>query len=372
MIVFITIPWFLPAYRAGGPIQSIANLVTHFSNDIEYRIFCRDTDLNSEPLTDIVKNEWTTFNAYTKVWYAEKDNLSDILCREIEHIQPEALYMVGLFSWHFNIVPMLFCKAPRKIISVRGMLHPGALSQKKMKKRLFLTGLKLFGIARKTIFHATNKAEEQFIKNEFGLRTKIVVAGNFTKKMNVQLPVAKVKNYITIVTIALISPMKNYLLVLQALRYCEAFINYNIYGPIKDEAYWQNCLASIMLLPANIKVTYHGDIKPNLIESVLSQQHLFIMPSKSENFGHAIVEALSACKPVIISNNTPWNNLEINKAGINVDNNVEEIGRAISFFAAQDQTSYNQSAKAAGIYASLNINTAENIKGYKRLFFEKI
>ena len=372
MIVFITIPWFLPAYRAGGPIQSIDHLVTNFSENVEYRIFCGATDLNGESLTGIAKNEWTVYNAYTKVWYAEKDNLSDTVCKEIVTMQPGVLYIVGLFSWHFNIVPLLFCQVARKIISVRGMLHPGALSQKKLKKRLFLTGLKFVGLARKTIFHATDLIEEQFIKNEFGSDTKIIVAGNFSKKMAEQIPLAKISNHIALVTIALVSPMKNHLLVLQALKECTAYINYNIYGPIKDEVYWQNCLAAIMLLPDNIKVTYHGEIKPDLIAAVLSQQHVFIMPSKSENFGHAIVEALSAGKPVITSNNTPWNNLEINNAGINVETNAEEITRAISFFAAQDETMYNQFAKAAGLYASRHLNTAENIKGYKRLFFEEI
>ena len=278
MIVFITIPWFLPAYRAGGPIQSIAHLVTHFNEDVEYRIFCGDTDLNGEPLTGIIKNEWTTYNTYTKVWYAENVHLSDVICKEIENIQPQVLYIVGLFSWHFNVVPLLFCKVARKIISVKGMLHPGALSQKKFKKRLFLTGLKLSGIYRKAIFHATNLAEKKFIKSEFGLDTKVVVAGNFSKQMVEQLPIPKISNYLAVVTIALISPMKNHLIVLQALQRCTAYINYNIYGPIKDEVYWQNCLAAIMLLPDNIKVTYHGEIQPDSIATVLSLQHVFIMP----------------------------------------------------------------------------------------------
>ena len=194
MIVFITIPWFLPAYRAGGPIQSIAHLVTNFKEDIEYRIFCRDTDLNGEPLPGIVKNEWTSFNAYTKVWYAEKEDLSDVICKQIEQLQPDTLYIIGLFSWHFNIVPMLFCKATRKIVSVRGMLHPGALSQKKIKKRLFLTGLKLFGLQRKAIFHSSDLAEEQFIKDEFGSDTRVIVAGNFSKKMHSEKPFAKEPN----------------------------------------------------------------------------------------------------------------------------------------------------------------------------------
>lgn len=42
---FITIPWFLPAFRAGGPVQSIANLVEECHEEVEYFIFCGDVDL---------------------------------------------------------------------------------------------------------------------------------------------------------------------------------------------------------------------------------------------------------------------------------------------------------------------------------------
>ncbi len=370
MIVFITIPWFLPAYRAGGPIQSIAHLVTNFKKDVEYRIICGDTDLNGEPLHGIVKNEWTAFNAYTKVWYAEKDNLSDVICKQIEQLQPDTIYIIGLFSWHFNIVPMLFCNAARKIVSVRGMLHPGALSQKKIKKRFFLTGLKFFGVARKIVFHATNEGEAQFIKDEFGIDANVVVAGNFSKQMTEQIAAPKQVGYLTLVTIALISPMKNHLMVLQALKHSTAQIVYNIYGPIKDEVYWESCVAITALLPNNIKVNYFGEIQPDQIDDVLLQQHVFIMPSKSENFGHSIAEALGAGKPVITSSHTPWNNLEMNNAGINVADNVEAIANAIAYFAELDETAYRQSAEAARVYARDRINSEENIRGYKRLFFE--
>ncbi len=372
MTVFITIPWFLPAYRAGGPIQSIANLVGHFNENIEYSIFCGATDLNCETLEGVVKNEWTAHNAYTQVWYAQSEQISNIICREIERIKPDVLYIVGLFSWHFNIVPLLFCKAPRKIISVRGMLHPGALSQKKFKKRLFLKGLKIIGIAKKVIFHATNDEEKQFIENEFGATAKVIVASNFSKQIQAQQPFAKKENHLTLVTIALISPMKNHLLVLQALQQCTAFIDYNIYGPIKEKAYWQDCLTAITVLPPNIKVTYHGDVQPHLLEKTLSLQHVFIMPSKSENFGHAIVEALGAGKPVITSHNTPWNNLEVNTAGINVNTEVNELANAISFFASQNEVSYNQFTKGAADYAQQHLHTTQIMKEYKRLFFEEI
>ena len=372
MIVFITIPWFLPAFRAGGPIQSVANLIENFTVDTEYRIFCADEDLNGEPLNGIVKNEWTNYNAYTQVWYAEKENVSDVICKEIAYIKPNVLYIVGLFSWHFNIVPLLFCKADRKIISVRGMLHPGALSQKRIKKRLFLTGLKILGVASKNIFHATDEIEAHFIKNVFGVNTTTLVAGNFAKNIAAQLPLEKTAGDLIMVTIALISPMKNHLMLLEALKECSANIKYNIYGPVKDETYWQKCKAVIAELPTNITVQYHGEIAPNFVAKVFAQQHVFIMPSKSENFGHAIAESLSAGKPVITSNNTPWNNLELNNAGINTATDVQSIANAISFFAMLNQPAYNKFATGSKLYSIQNNKTAEKISAYRKLFFGEI
>ena len=368
MTVFITIPWFLPAFRAGGPIQSVANLIDNFNEGIEYRIFCRDTDLNGEALSGIEKNKWTVFNSYTQVWYAEKDDLSKVICEEIEIIQPDVLYIIGLFSWHFNIVPMLYGKANRKIVSVRGMLHPGALSQKKTKKRIFLTALKMFGAGKQFIFHATDAREELFIKNEFGLGTKVIVADNFAKKMSEQLPLEKTTGALTMVTIALISPMKNHLLVLQALKNCNAHIEYNIYGPVKDERYWQQCGELISALPKNINVVYHGEIAPDNIETILAQQHLFIMPSKSENFGHALAEALAAGKPIITSHHTPWNNLESHRAGMNVDLDAKAIAHAINYFAAQDQHAYNYFVNGAIQYSKQKNCDTEKVIGYQKLF----
>ncbi len=372
MIVFISIPWFLPAFKAGGPIQSIANLVNTFTHDIEYRIFSSNKDLNNEALINIVTDQWIPFNTHTKVWYASGKNTRKIIVEQAKQIKPDAIFIIGLFSWHFNIVPLLFCKASKKILSVRGMLHPGALTQKKWKKRLFLQVLKLFKIKRNIVFHATDKAEEDFIKAAFGNNAIVAVAANFPHILKQEQPLFKKKNYLILTTIALISPMKNHLLILKALANCSDSITYNIYGPIKEEAYWQLCLQQINKLPKHIVVKYHAALAPTEIENTLAQQHVFIMPSKSENFGHSIYEALSAGKPVITSLYTPWNHLIELNAGINVETDVDEICNAINFFANLDNESYLQFVYGAGTYAETAFNKKENTNAYNKLFFDKL
>ncbi len=371
MTVFISTSWFLPAYRAGGPIQSVANLVDNFKEEgITYKIFCSNADLNNEVLPNIVTDEWVAYNNHTQVWYASKQ-ITAALKTQVAAIKPDAIFIIGIFSWQFNIVPLLFCKAPKKILSVRGMLHLGALTQKKRKKRFFLQALKFLGVGANTVFHAKYDVEASFVKKEFGQLANVAVAGNFSKVVNRAAPLFKQVGFLNMVTIALISPMKNHLLVLEALMHCTANISYNIYGPIKDAVYWQACLAQISLLPKNIQVHYHGELIPTKIADVLAQNHVFIMPSKSENFGHAISEALSACKPVITSQHTPWAALLENNAGMNVACTPSEICSAINFFADMQNETYLQFVTGAGIYSDNNLNTAANTNAYHSLFFDK-
>jgi glycosyltransferase involved in cell wall biosynthesis len=367
--IFISIPWFLPAFRAGGPIQSIANLVKEYRKDVEYYIFCGDTDLNGGALENVTIGEWTRFNDYTSVWYADNKKASDSLVRQAEDLKPDIIYIVGMYSWHYNIVPMIFCKAPKKILSTRGMLHPGALSQKKWKKKMYLQLFKLFEYHYKIIFHATDEDERNYISSYFGSTAQIFTAGNFPNNIG-ELPVASNQvGQLKLITIALISPMKNILPVLDALEKITALIQYDIYGPVKDFNYWEQCKEKIKALPGNITVSYHKEIEPSKVKEALAQSHVFILPSKSENFGHAIYEALSAGLPVITSNNTPWNHLQSSLAGINASPEIQaELVQAIDFFAAMDESTLAKWRRGALTYAANAIDLEKLRYQYDTMF----
>lgn len=365
--VFVVIPWFYPAYKAGGPIQSIVNMVECFSNNISYKIICSATDLGGGILP-VTNDKWIQYNAYTKVWYSSK-NKKIISLLQKEATSEDIVFINGIYSWNFNLLPILFCNSPRKIISVRGMLHPGALSQKQVKKKLYISLFKLFGLHKQCEFHASNSDEKRYIESTFGNNIKVYIAQNFPRFIKTKLTENKLPDSLNLLSIALISPMKNHLLVLKALAHCNKRINYNIYGPIKDTEYWEMCTKQIKNLPENINVKYHGDISPAGIDNVLSENHVFILPSKSENFGHAIYEALSSAKPVITSENTPWTNLKKYKAGINTSiENSNEILVAINFFCDMDQNEFKEWTSGASQYALNAIDTNEIRKQYKTMF----
>lgn len=364
--IFISAPWFYPAYKAGGPIQSIVNLVNNFDELVEYRIFTSNKDLDAAKLDNIESDKWISFNKVAGVFYA--DEPAKHLKQEFVDAHPPVLYIIGLFDWNFNIRPLFFCKAPLKLLSVRGMLHPGALSQKRRKKGIFIFFMKLSGVHKKIIFHATDETEKSHVQAVFGNQVKVSVAANFPNFLVPEKKAEKVPGTLRLITIALISPMKNHLLVLEALMKVKEEIIYKIYGPVKELAYWNLCLQKISGLPSNISVHYEGDISPAAIPGALHQSDIFIMPSKSENYGHSIAEALSAGVPVITSHHTPWNNLEVSRAGMNVAEAAAEVAEAISFFATMQEAEITEWSSSAAGYVRLRVDLDKIREQYRQLF----
>ncbi len=223
-------------------------------------------------------------------------------------------------------------------------------------------------------FHATSDEEKTFIVQVFGKTARVHVAANLPRIFSKQTVAKKKGRELKLVSVALISPMKNHQLVLQALAKLgreneDILVTYQIYGPVKDAGYWQKCLFQIESMPKNVRVMFHGDIIPPKVEEALRSGDVFILPSKSENFGHAIYEALSAGKPVITSHNTPWNSLKEKKAGLNVTpENLKELSEAIEFLAAMNSDEFEEWSRGAKSYSEQAINIEEIKEQYRRMF----
>ena len=366
--VFISIPWFTPAFKAGGPIQSVNNLICSYKDQISYKIFCGAEDVDGSAIKTKSFNSWEQFNNQTEIYYNKNLNYFQIFkfWRTIYNF--DYLYIIGIYSLKYNIFPLLFSRSKHKILSVRGMLHPGALSQKSIKKKIFLYFLKSIKIQKRILFHATDENEKNYILKIFGEKTKIVIAENYPNIHTNTFKPAKQKNSLILVSVALVSPMKNHLLILNSLKLCKANIEYHIIGAIKDKNYWNLCLKEIEEMPDHIKMIYHGEKEPGEIINYLKKCHVFILPSKSENYGHAIIEALSAGKPIITSKNTPWNNLENSGAGFNVDLDSNSIIDSIDFFVNQNQETYDIYSNNAAAYAKAAIDIHKINQQYNQLF----
>lgn len=172
-----------------------------------------------------------------------------------------------------------------------------------------------------------------------------------------------------LVSISLISPMKNILLVLRALQQVNTKVIYHIYGPVKDPSYWEACKGLIQQMPSNVTVEYKGEVLPHNIHTTLKDYHYFVLPSKSENFGHAIYEALSSGRPVITSHNTPWNGLEAAYAGYNVNpEDITTFADLIDTLAEENSNDYSKATLAARKYIEQRYNIDDIKAQYREMF----
>lgn len=322
--ILIFIDWFLPGYEAGGPVRSMANMVEYLKEDYDFHIITRNTDYTeTTPYANVESNSWVTFSKHVKVFYADVARQNKVTYKRlIKEVNPDAVYINGVYSWKFSILPLMVAKKAgvhHVIVAARGMLAASAIDVKGGKKKLFLRLARLLGLYKNTEFHATNEKEELDIKNSLGKNIKVEIADNLPKStLPAVKPIEKDGGNLRLVSLARIAPEKNTQFALERLADMgdvAGKITFHLYGQIYNEAYWQQCLSVIEKLPDNIKVTYKGTVDADQVGETIQQYHALYLPSRGENFGHVILESLSAGRPVIISDQTPWRNLDNDQCG---------------------------------------------------------
>jgi glycosyltransferase involved in cell wall biosynthesis len=260
----------------------------------------------------------------------------------------------------------------RVVVSAHGMLGVHSLSVKSSKKELFLKIAGLLGIYKNVIFHAANQAEADDVKKAIGARARVMIAEELPMKMELASwkPRLKHEGELRLLSVARISPEKNTKYALEVLTQCvEGSIYYDIYGPVYDEAYWNECLGVIQKMPANVHVSYMGSLQGDKVLETLAMYHCMFMPTNGENFGHTILESFMASTPVIISKNTPWQNLPTHMAGWDIGlQNQHDFVSAIQTVVKANQQEYDRFSEGALNFAKAFISDKTILEQNKKLF----
>lgn len=371
--ILIFIDWYKPGFKAGGPIRSISNLVSQLNTHYEFYIITRDTDyIETTPYPNINPNKWNHVNS-SKVFYLSSKNQNKTTIKKlIEEIKPDIVYCNSLYSPKFTLNPIRIAKKLniKTVLAVRGMLSPGSLSVKSHKKKVFLAFIKSIGLFNKTTFHATSDIEKKDIIRTFGEKTTIIKALNLPENKNIEYQIKPKKvNQLNLIYVGRISPEKNTLFAIEVLKSCKHYIKLDIYGAIYDEEYYQECITAINQLPKNIVVNYQGVLEHSLLDDKLKNYHVIYLPSTGENFGHSIVEGMNnSCIPVI-SDKTPWQNLEEKNIGFDIDlNQPEKYSKILDQLSEMNEDSFNILTKNTHEYVQSIINNKKLKEEYHQLF----
>lgn len=335
--ILVSTDYFLPGYKGGGPIRTLVNMIEHLGDEYNFKVITRDRDLgDKKPYSGLSEKSCRKVGKTQVLYRSEKCLSLKKMRKEFLSIRHDLLYLNSLFSPIFTIKILILRKLRMirrvpVVLAPRGEFSQGAISLKFIKKRIFLWVAKVLGIYNDVIWQASSQYEEQDIRRWFGVNVKVVIApdmapvtssnGLFSSREG------KTKNKLKVVFLSRISPKKNLDGLLNILAGVKKDVHLNIYGPIEDSNYWAECERIIGALPPNIRVEYRGAIPHEMVPKVFEAHDLFFFPTHGENFGHVVLEALVAGCPVLLSDQTPWRNLEEKGIGWDIPLDEPELYR---------------------------------------------
>ncbi len=310
--------WFAPAFRAGGPVTSLRNLVLSLEKDLDITVLTGARDLGErEPLHGVPCNTLQAFSQSqvvytTSVWHTLR------WCLMLRK-RKGSVYYNDIYSLRFFLLPRILLAAwgqPKQhILALRGMLLPGALAIKVTKKKLFLSFFGGFHRIFPTAIHYTSEAERDAAEERFPRCTGRVIQ-NLPSAIQTIHPKIKEPGRLVLCFLGRVVPIKNLEWLLSAASH-EDGVELLVYGILEDVQYWQQLQRDFAA--KKIPLHYHSAYHVGDLPSILSTVDMVYCPSQSENYGHAIVQGLCHGVPVVATQNAPWGKLEEYQAGVLVD-----------------------------------------------------
>ncbi len=375
-VILVFVRYYLPGFRSGGPVRSVSNLVRALDGEYDFRIVCLNRDHGETvPYSDVRPGQWTRLGE-ARVYYATDREAGFALCRRmVRDIRPDMVYLNSLLDREFSMKPFLAARRGRGIpvlVAPRGELSPGALGLKARRKQLFLSLVRASRYYARVNWHASSTAEEERIRQVFAPpASRMFLASNLPEmpQDSVSRTQAKQPGVLRIVLAARISPMKNTLAAIRMAGQLEGEVELDLWGPLENREYWAACQQQMLLCRSNVKVRYRGEVAHEQLHALLHGYDAMLLPTLGENFGHSIIEALSAGLPVVISDRTPWRGLVDAGVGADVplDNEPEFVRQLKRLQTMNDNEMQNVRAACVRYVTAWQAGNA-NLDVYRKMF----
>ena len=382
MKVLVFVKYFMPAFKGGGPLKTLKGMSDYLGDDVELSIITQDRDYqDTEPFPDLPMRCWVKHGP-TQVCYTDRVSrsaLQDVLSTEAWDV----LYLQSLFDPRFTLKPLLWwklglLKAKKVVVATRGECSTGAVQIKDTKKRWFLRVARWLGLYKGVYWQASSEREKADILRELpGIadEDRLFIASDLPPKPSAadlanSSEHTSERERLRIVFLSRITAMKNLEFALEALSGLLFPAEFNIYGPIdRDQAYWESLVQQMNDLPPHIEATYHGSVSPERVPATFAEHDVFLLPTRGENFGHVVFESLQAGCPVLLSDQTRWQDL--GEQGVGWVYPLDDVGpfrQALTQLnSASDEDRIDQ-RKACRDYAERFISGGDVVKQNREMF----
>lgn len=389
-VILMPLDYYLPGFKAGGALRTCANIVERLGCRFSFRIITRDRDLGDNQAYGSVKTDAWNHAYGGEVYYVPPGGLGMAsLAALMNAVEYDVVYLNSFFSPYFTIAVLLMRKLgmiPKKpvILAPRGEFSGKIaffsagwrIAAKSVKKTAYIWLGRALGLFRDVVFHASNVYEEQAICKCLGRKTSVMIARDILPSKVAEVAEGrppKRQGALKIVFLSRISREKNLAYLLTLLSALHGRIECNIYGPKGDEMYWKECEEIIRRMPANVAVGYCGAVEHENVANVMAAHDLFMLPSRGENFGHVILEALLAGCPALISDRTAFRNLSPREAGWDLPlERPEHFREILELCTGMDETTHARWRQGARRYALETIKDEDAVRQMEGVFLKAL
>lgn len=301
---------------SSGPSQAMANLCHHqLEAGIDVEV-CYVSGRGADP--DETFPSHITVHGFSAVGlkkWAYAPTLKKHLYNSVGECDVVHIHSMWLYP---SIAASKAAKFHRKPYLVRpaGSLEPWSFDHGGLKKRLYLRFISRGIMNNAARIHAVSEQEEKRIET-FNFDTHVVTIPNginlsdritaVSREQAIQeLDWPAAKTYLLF--LGRIHPQKGLDLlfkIFEDVSAKEKDIRLIIAGP-DNHTYAHQLKEQQKSHPFGSRIHFVGQLTGRTKSLTLSTADLFVLPSKTENFGISILEAMAAGTPVVVSNTTPW------------------------------------------------------------------
>ena len=320
-----------------------------------------------------IKDGWNTVGKAQVLYLKDEELKIKSLLEKIKTINPDIIYLNSLFLYNFLLASLKYKKIYNRrvkiILAPRGEICKNALKIKLMKKMFYINFLQLLNLKRYIYWHATSDEEKESIIKNFNVnkeRISLVEVLPACIDVKEKIDIKKKKNQLRCVFISRICEKKNLLDAIKYVNNAEDGVTLDIYGFREDEKYWKKCEMEIR---KSKKIKYCGILEPDEVPKKFNEYELFLFPTYSENYGHVIAESMLGGCPVLISDQTPWNDVKENNAGfVEKLHNDDEFISTLNRINKMEKREYEKLKSSMKSYILNKINYEKIVKKYKNMF----
>lgn len=212
------------------------------------------------------------------------------------------------------------------VVSPRGTLSSAAFRSGSAAKRLMWPMLQRPSLRCTACFHATSAAEADDVLAA-GFHAPVAVIPN---GIDAPAPGRVLGSRRTLLYLGRIHPIKQVDVLLAAWKRLERLSvdwDLRIVGPDND-----GFLGEMKRLAGSLgvqRVRFEGELQGDAKLDAYRSADLYVLPTRSENFGMTVAEALVAGTPAVVTDGAPWSGLRSEGAGWWIDQGVDALESAL-------------------------------------------